>query len=181
MPTQEKESLINEMTEKLKKAKSVFLTDNLGLTVESVTDLRKRFRESSIEYKVIKNTLLKRSVNGATESGQKGLDALLPFIVGPTGIAIGYDEPTKPAKILIDFTKKNEKLKLKASVVEGQFFTSAQAQELANIPSREILISQLLMILQSPIQNLVSTLNAVLQNFVATVDAIREKKESTTV
>ena len=178
MPTQEKQLIINEMTEKLKRAKSIFLTENLGLSVEAVTDLRRKFRESNIEYKVVKNTLLKRSMGEVAAGGQIGFDALIPYLAGPTAIAIGYDEPTRPAKIIVDFVKKNEKLKLKASIVEGQFFTPSQAQELASIPSREILISQLLMVLQSPIQNLVSTLNAVIQNFISTLDAVREKKDA---
>ena len=152
---EQKQVVVNEIKEKLEKAASVVMVDARGLTVEQDTALRKQLREAGVDYKVYKNTLMKRAFEG-TDFAQ--LDELLD---GPSAIAISKEDATAPIRILNDMAKEAEALEFKGAIVEGTFYDVDGIKTLASIPSREELISKLLGSLQSPITNLARVLNQI--------------------
>lgn len=158
---QMKQAKVEEIKEKLQKSQSVVLASYQGLTVEEDTQLRKSSREAGVEYKVYKNTLV---ILAAKELGIEGLDEHLQ---GPISIAIGYDDVTAPARILNDFAKTHKKLELKAGLVQGEIYDADKVKQLANIPSKDILIAKLLGSIKSP-----------LSKFAYLLNAIKESKES---
>lgn len=138
---------VEEIREKFSSAKSAILVDYRGLTVQEATDLRNKFREAGVEYKVYKNNLMKLAIK---ESSFEGLTADL---AGPSAIAFGYEDPVTPAKIVKDFAKEHKNLELKAGVVEGEYYDNAKIIEIADIPSREVLLSRLVGSFQAPMSN----------------------------
>ena len=150
-----KEAKVVEIKEKLEKAQAIILADYQGLTVEEDTQLRKNLREAGVEYKVYKNTLVKIA---AKELNIEGIDA---YLEGPVAIAFGYEDVTAPARILYDFSKDHKKLELKAGVVEGQFYDKDSIEQLASIPSKEVLIAKLLGSIKAPLSNLAYLLSAI--------------------
>lgn len=156
----EKQLAVSEVTEKLKSSSCTIVTDYRGLNVAQVTQLRKSLREAGIEFTVLKNTLARR----ATASAE--LSELDEFLTGPTAIAFSKDDVVAPAKILTEFAKKNDKLNVKAGVVEGRVVGFDQIKALADLPSREGLLSMLLSVLQAPVRN-----------FALAVKAVAEKQE----
>jgi large subunit ribosomal protein L10 len=157
---QEKQQQVAEVTAKLRESSCTIVADYRGLNVAQVTQLRKQLREAGVEFQVLKNTLVRR----ATAEAQ--LTELDSALTGPTAIAFSKDDVVAAAKILSDFAKKNEALKLKAGVVEGKVVDTAQIKALADLPSREGLLSMLLSVLQAPIRN-----------FALAVKAVSEKQE----
>lgn len=145
---EEKVTLVNEIAEKLQNSKSTIITDYRGLTVAEVTELRKRLREAGIEYKVLKNTMTRRAAE------QVNLGEVNEHLTGPSAIAFSYDDVVAPAKILNDFAKAHKALELKAGIVEGKIIGLSEVQALAELPSREGLLSMLLSVLQAPMRNL---------------------------
>lgn len=156
-----KSLVVSEIVEKLNNSSSAVVVDYKGLTVAEVTELRKVMREAGVDYKVYKNTLVRRA---AQEVGIEQFNDEL--LVGTNAIAFGYDDPVAPARILKKFIETHPKMKLKMGVVEGEFYDEAKIKELANIPSREELIAKLLGSLKAPVSN-----------FVYLVDAIAKKQE----
>ena len=156
-----KKPIVDEIIENLKDAKSAVIADYRGLTVEQDSQLRKQMREAGVVYKVYKNTMIKRAIEG-TE-----FEALTPDLEGPTAIAISKDDATAPARILFNFAKKAEALELKSGVVEGTFYDNKAISVIATIPSREELLSKLLGSIQSPVTN-----------FARVIKQIAEKKEA---
>ena len=150
-----KAPVVAEISEAIKDAQSVVLVDYRGLTVEQDTALRKQLREAGINYKVYKNTLMKRAFEG-TDFAQ--LDNLLD---GPSAIAISKEDATAPIRVLNNVAKEAEALEFKGAVVEGTLYDIDGIKSLASIPSREELISKLLGSLQSPISNLARVLNQI--------------------
>ncbi|KXZ38971.1 large subunit ribosomal protein L10 [Alkalithermobacter thermoalcaliphilus JW-YL-7 = DSM 7308] len=153
-----KEQVVAEITEKLQKAASAIVVDYRGLKVEEVTELRKKFREAGVEYKVYKNTLVRRA---AKQAGINELNDEL--LVGPNAIAFGYDDPVAPARIISEFMKSHPKLELKMGIVEGEFYDKTKVEELSKIPSREELIAKLLGSLKAPMSNFVYLLDALIK------------------
>lgn len=153
-----KQPIVDEIKSKVDGAASVVLVDYRGLTVEQDTKLRKALREAGCEYKVYKNTLMKRAFEG-TDFAQ--FDDLLD---GPSAIAISKDDATAPIRILNNVAKEAEDLEFKGAVVEGSFYDEKGVKALASIPSRDELISKLLGSLQSPIANIARVLNQIAQN-----------------
>ncbi|WP_438449158.1 50S ribosomal protein L10 [Gorillibacterium sp. sgz5001074] len=151
---EEKQQLVNEVVTKLKESSCTVVADYRGLTVAQVTQLRKNLREAGIEFQVLKNTLVRRATADAA------LTELDEILTGPTAIAFGKDV-VAPAKILSDFAKKNDKLQIKGGVVEGRVVDTAQIKALADLPSREGLLSMLLSVLQAPMRNFALAVKAV--------------------
>lgn len=172
MIKQEKEKIVQELTEKMKEAKAIYLTDFTGLDVVRATELRKKLRDASVEYQVVKNTLAQLAAKNA------GMDMLLDYLTGPTGLAFGVKDPIVPAKILVEFAKDDDKPSVKVGLVEGKVVDVKQVKQLALLPSREVLISQILSAMQSPISGLVGALGGIIQKFVGTVDAIAKQREA---
>lgn len=152
---QEKEQQVAEIAQKLRDSKTTIITDYRGLDVAEVTELRKTLREAGIEYKVLKNTLVRRA------TAETNLSDADEFLKGPTAIAFGYDDVVAPAKILVDFAKKHNNLEIKAGVLEGRLVTDEEVKALAALPSREGLLSMLLSVLQAPMRNMALAVKAV--------------------
>ena len=155
---QMKSQVVAEIVEKLQKSSSTIVVDYKGLTVEEVTELRKKMREAGVEYKVYKNTLVRRA---AKEVGIAEFNDEL--LVGTNAIAFGYDDPIAPARVIKEFMDAHPKMQLKMGVVEGTFYNEAQIVEFANIPTREVLLAKLLGSLKAPMSNFVYLLDALVK------------------
>ena len=142
-----KQPIVQAIASEIEGAQSVVLVDYRGLTVAQDTELRKQLREAGVTYKVYKNTMMKRAFEGTEFEGLEGC------LEGPSAIAISKDDATAPARILAQFAKTADKLEIKGGVVEGTVYDAAGIAAIANIPSREVLISRLLGSMQSPIAN----------------------------
>ena len=165
-----KKQMVEEIKERLQKIQGAVLTDYRGLNVAEVTELRNKLREAGIEYKVLKNTLTKRAAN---EIGLEGLD---PYLEGPTAIAFGVNDPVAPAKIVSDFAKIHKALEIKAGILENKVIDDSGVKALADLPSREVLLAQVLAGMQSPMYGFAGSLQGILRKFVYALDAVREKK-----
>lgn len=143
-----KKPIVDEIKQYAEQASSAILVDFRGLTVEQDTRLRKNLREAGVVYKVYKNTMLHLAFEG-TDFAQ-----LDPHLEGPSAIAFGMDDATAPARIIKEFSKEAPVLEFKAGVVEGTYYDAQGIMAIADIPSRDVLISKLLGSLQSPITNL---------------------------
>jgi large subunit ribosomal protein L10 len=150
-----KKVIVDEIADKLKAAKTTVFVDYRGLNVSEVTELRKQLREAGIEFKVYKNSLTRRAAEASELAGLN--DAL----TGPNAIAFSNEDVVAPAKILNDFAKKHEALEIKAGIIEGTVATVEEVKALAELPSREGLLSMLLSVLQAPIRNLALATKAV--------------------
>ena len=154
-----KKAAVAEIKEKLANAQSVVLVDYRGLNVAEVTELRKQFRAAGVEYAVLKNTLVSIA---AKEAGIEGLDSILE---GPTALAFGMTDAVAPAKIIAEFAKKNDKLKVKAGILDGAILDVKGVEKLSAIPSREVLIAKIM-----------GSMMSAVSKFVYVVEAIRKQK-----
>ena len=152
---EEKKPIVQEIKENLDGAKAVVLVDYLGLTVEQDTNLRRAAREAGLIYKVYKNTMVKRAIEG-TEFADIAKD-----LEGPTAVAISKEDATAPARVVANFAKTAPKLEMKSGIVEGTYYDAEGIKAISQIPSREELLSRLLGSLQSPITNLARVINQV--------------------
>ena len=148
-----KQPIVEEISEAIKDAQSVVLVDYRGLTVAQDTQLRKELREAGVVYKVYKNTMMNFAFKGTD------FEALAPFLEGPSAAAISKTDATAPARVIAKFAKTAKDLEIKAGVVEGQFYDAKGMEAIANIPSREELLSKLLGSIQSPIANFARCMN----------------------
>ena len=174
MPQPHKIEKVEEISESLKSAKGVFLTDFSGLSVEEITQLRREFRKADVSYLVVKNTLAKRSCE------QIGLEDMVPYLTGPTGLALAKGDPVAPVRVISDFLKahkEKEKPEIKGAVVEGQVLTAQEAEAIKNIPPREVLIAQVVGSIAAPLSGLVGGLQGIISKLVYALDAVKEKKE----
>jgi large subunit ribosomal protein L7/L12 len=174
MKKEEKAAAVAELHEKFSRAKLTVMTECAGLPVNQITELRKQLRGAKAELRVVKNTLAIRASEGTTVSVAK--DAFK----GPLAVVIGYDDPVLPAKILKDFLKaekRDEKMRITTGVLEGKRLEPMQLVAVANLPSKEVLLSMLLSALQGPIRGVVFTLSGILRKLVGIMVAIQEKKK----
>ena len=153
-----KQPIVDEISATLKDAQSLVVVDYRGLTVAEDTQLRKQLREAGVTYKVYKNTLVSRAVEGTD------FESLRDVLEGPSAFAVSADDATAPARILAKFAKTAPKLEIKAGVVEGTYYDAEGMKAIASVPSREELLSKLLGSLQSPIANLARVLNQIAEN-----------------
>jgi large subunit ribosomal protein L10 len=142
---------------KISAAQSVVLIDYRGFTVIDDTALRREFRKAGVDYKVLKNTLVRRALN---DLGIKELDALLN---GPTAVAFGESDLIAPARIIADSIKKTNKMSIKGGLINGKPATADEINVLAAIPSKEVLIAQLLAMLTTPVRRLTVALDQIAQ------------------
>jgi large subunit ribosomal protein L10 len=169
----EKVEQVEQLTEKLNRAKVAILTDYRGLTVSQLQDLRARLRGADVEYRIVKNTLARRA---AAAAGHEDLQAEL---VGPVAIAFGYDDLSAPSRLLAEFVRATRlKLDIVGGLVEGRAYPPEQVRQLADLPSREVLISQLLGTVQSPVAQLTATIQAPMQQLVGLLEAYKQKLEA---
>lgn len=150
-----KADLVSEIAEKMQASAGTIVVDYRGLTVYEVTELRKQLREAGVEFKVYKNGLLRRA---AVQSNLEGLDEVF---TGPSAIAFSNEDVIAPAKILNNFSKEHKALELKGGIIEGKVTSVEDVKALAELPSREGLLSMLLSVLQAPIRGLAVATNAI--------------------
>ncbi len=167
---QEKKQVVQELSDKVKAAKGIVLTDYRGLTVEQDTELRSALRKAGIDYKVVKNTLTRFAMN------ENGLEEIDTFLNGPTAMAVSDTDPVAPAKVLSEFAKKFDKLELKVGVVEGKVIDVNGIKALADLPSKEVLIAKVLGGFNAPISGFVNVLNGNIRGLVVALNAIAEQK-----
>lgn len=172
--TSEKQAIVAGLKEKLTTAKGAVLTNYRGLTVAQDTKLRCKLREAGVEYRVVKNTMTRIAAQEA------GVEDLVAYLEGPTAMAVSFTDPVAPARVISDFVKEHKlkTLEVKAGLVEGKVITAEEVKALANLPSREVLLSQVLAGMQAPISGLVNVLQGSIRNFVYVLDAVRQQKES---
>ncbi len=166
----DKERIVQQVADKMTEAKSIVIADYRGLKVEEITELRSKLREAGVEYRVIKNTMTRLA---AKKVGIEGLDEIL---TDSNAIAFGLEDAVSPAKILVDFAKDNDKLEVKAGVLDNKVLSLDEVKSLAEIPSREVLLSMVLRGMQGPISGLANVLQGTIRNFVYVLDAIKEQK-----
>ena len=161
---------VEELKEMIKDSKSVILNDFTGLNVADISELRRHCRENGIQFRVIKNTLAKRSFD---ELGIEGMDALLE---GPTAFAVSAVDEVSAAQVLKKFADEYELPRFKGGYVAGRILDEKETVRLASLPSREIILAQVVGTFQAPLRGFVGVLNASLRNLVGVLDAIKEKK-----
>ena len=170
---EQKVEQVDVLTEKLKKAKVAVLTDYRGLTVSQMQELRGKLRTGNVEYRVVKNTLARRAAEAAGFSGLK------EELKGPVAIAFGYDDLSVASRLINEFVRATRlKLDVVGGLVEGRVFTSDQIKQLADLPSREVLIAQLMATLQSPVSQLVGIMQTPLQQLMGVLEAYKTKLEA---
>ena len=170
MPNKKNIEQVKELSESFSRAKAIYFTEYHGLNVGDITKLRSEFFKADVEFKVAKNTLIKLA---AEENKIAGLEEILK---GSTALAIAYEEPVSPAKVIKEFTKDNELPSVKGILFDGEFMPGEDFKRLANLPSKEELLAKLVSMLNNPLQKLVSTLNAPLQNVAGVLNNLKEQK-----
>ena len=170
MPNQKNIDNVKELSDKLSKAKSIYFTDYLGLNVSEVTDLRKKFFSSDVEYIVVKNTLLKIASN----ENKIKLDNEL--FSGSTAIAISYDEPVVAAKIIKGFLKDHDLPSIKGVLFEGSYLPASEFEKIANLPSKEESLTKIVVMLKSPVQNFTNLLSSPMVGLVNVLSGLKENK-----
>ncbi len=166
----DKQNAVADLTERLGRMSSAVLTDHRGLSVAELEELRRSLRASSIDYVVVKNTLARRASSGA------GIPQLSSSLVGPTALAIGYEDLSAPARILVEYARGHRRLEMvKGGIAEGRVLSAEEVRQLADLPSREVLMSQLLGVIEAPVAQLVQLLQSPVQGLVGLLDAKAEK------
>lgn len=166
---EEKSQVVAEIRERFQQSSGVVLADYRGLTVAEVTKLRSELRQAGVEYRVLKNTMVRRAAN---EVGVNGLDS---YLEGPTAVAFSVD-PVAPAKVLSNFAKTNKNFKIKAGVVEGKVIGPEGVKALADLPSREVLLSMVLRGMQAPLTGLANVLQGPIRKMGYALEEVRKLK-----
>ena len=172
MPNTKNIKKVDELTEKLERAKGVYLTDYIGLNVQDITDLRREFYENDVEYLVTKNTLLKIAANN---SNLNDLDSVLN---GSTAVAFSYEDPTSPARVIKKFTKDNELPKVKGIVIDGELIDGSEFDRIANLPTKEESIAKFAALLQSPLLKLIWALKSPMSDMTNMLNNLKEKESN---
>jgi len=167
---EKKKQVVDDLKEKFATTKVVIVTDYKGLNVAQMTELRRKLSEANVDYKVVKNTLLKRASEGTDAN------LLTDVFQGPSGIALSYDDPVAPAKVLTQFAKDNNKLEIKAGVMDGQLLDLNAITALSKLPSREELLAQVLSAMNAVPTGLVRALADVPRRMVNVLNAIKDQK-----
>lgn len=170
MNREEKAQLISDFSEGIGQATNAFIIEFKGITVPQVTELRRQVREANSEYRVVKNTLALIAVQDSP------LTALKDTFVGPTAIAYNKTDAVVLAKALTKFAKDVPAVSFKGAMLNGQIVAASEIQNIANLPSREELISKLLYLMQHPIRGLATVLAANLRNLAVVIDQIAKQK-----
>jgi large subunit ribosomal protein L10 len=168
----EKAHTVETITSRLKESSTAVLADYRGMTVGQMSDLRRKLRDSGIEMMVVKNTLARRAAQAA------GYGQLEAELAGPVAMIFAGEDVSAPARILNEYIRVNRKMVIKSGLLEGQLIKAEAVVELADLPSREVLLSRLLGAMQAPLGNLASVLQAPLSQFARTLDALRSQKET---
>ncbi|MDY6834451.1 MAG: 50S ribosomal protein L10 [Chloroflexota bacterium] len=169
---QSKQETVEQLSEKLSGCSIAIITNYQGLTVAQMSQLRRKLRESSVEYRVVKNTLARRAADAT------GKEDIKPFLEGPTAIAFASGEVTEPVKVLTDFINTSKlPLKVKGGMMDTQILSPKDINTIATIPPREVLLAQMLGGLQTPIASLLSIMNGPMAAFLRVLDGRRRQLE----
>lgn len=171
MKRSEKEHIVAEVTETAARASALYFTDFTGLTVEQETELRRELRRAGVQYRVVKNTLIKKALDQLS-----GYDKVYDKLVGPTGMVFAFDDAVVPAKVIEKFIAKHQKLALKAAVLEKQVYDGAKLKELAQLPSKKDMMASILGSIQAPLAGVPTVVNAVMRDLVSVVGQLSQKK-----
>jgi large subunit ribosomal protein L10 len=161
---------VQQLREEFEKSKAIIFADYRGLTVAELSELRKMLKEGNINFKVVKNTLAKIAAEGTSVAAAKD------FFKGPVGIAISYEDPVAIVRKMLEFSRKNDKLKVGAGLIEGSLCVSADLKAVADIPSRPVLLSMMAGVFQAPLSKMASLLNATVSKFAYALEAVKNKK-----
>ena len=172
MKLEQKQQIADDLRDRFSKSAIIVVTDYKGLDVAAMNDLRRKLRAEEVEYQVVKNSLLIR----ASEDNDVAL--IKDHFKGPSAIALSYDDPVAPAKVLAQFAKDNDKLEIKVGVMNGQVLEADAIKALAKLPSREVLLGQLLSALNAIPTSFVRTIAEVPRSVVNVLAAIRDQKEA---
>lgn len=170
MATQKKIATVEALKVKLASAKGIYLADFQGMTVAQATELRNRCRKAGVEFEVVKNTLARRALD------EHVAGALGAHLTGPTAIATSANDEITAAKVIADFVKEFEKPAIKAGVVDGRIIGGARVKELAQLPSKDVLLAKLLGGLKQPIQKLHTALSCPLRDLASVLKQVSEKQ-----
>lgn len=168
---EQKGEVIASFRKKFEDAKSVVFTDYKGMTVAEVSELRDFLRKDGIEFRVVKNRLARIASEDTPVSAAKEL------FKGPVAVAIGYSDPVVVAKRVLEFIKKNEKLRLRGGIIEGKLYSLDEVKAVAELPSREVLLSMLVGAFQAPLSKMASALTATVRTMGYALNALKSKKE----
>ena len=172
MPTIEKEQVVKDTSERIQGVNAIYLADFTGMSVEKISLLRRKCREQKVQFRVIKNTLLKRAFH------ERGITELDPYLVGPTGLVFSPESEITPAQVLSGFAKEHEQPRVKAAVLDGRLFDEKAIQKLATLPSREVLLSQVLATLIAPMTTLLAAIEATIALPAVMADVLAREKGS---
>lgn len=169
---EQKQIIVDEIYQKIDQAMLVVFTDYRGLNVDEITELRNKLRVPGVEYKVLKNTMLRFALEKA------GCADTIAHITGPNAVVFSNEDPVGPAKTLFEFAKTHKNLEVKVGILEGQMITTDSIKNLAELPPREVLVATVLGTMQAPITSFVRVLNANITGLVRALDQVREQKEA---
>ncbi len=170
MRIEEKQQIAEDLRDRFSKSAIIILTDYKGLDVAAMNDLRRKLQAEEIEYQVVKNSILIRA------STDNDGDLIKGFFKGPSAVALSYDDPIAPAKVLAQFAKDHEKLEIKVGVMNGKVLDVTAIKALAQLPPREVLLGQLLAALNAIPTSFVRTIAEVPRSFVNLLAAIKDQK-----
>jgi len=172
MPTPEKIKAVEDFSKQLEEHKNVIVTDYRGLTVEEMNDLRNQLREKGVIYQVVKNNLIKIALKNAQING------LDEYLFGPSAIAFSKDDPISPSKIIVDFAKKQEKLRVKGGYSDGKVINQSDIKAFSQLPSKEILLTRLVAGLMRPLNQLTNVVNGPIRKLAIALQEVSQQKKS---
>lgn len=172
MPKQEKIDAVAKMKNIFESADSIFVTDYQGLNVADMTNLRRDLRAKNVQYLIAKNTLLTLA---AKEAGVEGVDK---YFSGPTAVAFTSDDPAAAAKVLNDSFKDRKLPVMKVFMVDNEIYEGSEIKRLADLPSKEILLSQVVAAVEAPFTELIGSIDGFFRELIGSIDALTEKKKS---
>ncbi len=172
MNIDEKKKIVEDIRKRFSESKVVILTDYKGLDVEKINELRRKLKESGVEYKVVKNTLLVRA------SEETDVSLIKDSFKGPSAVALSCDDPVAPAKILAEFANDHEALEIKVGIMNGNILDLSAIKKLSVLPSREVLLGNLLSVMIGVPSAFARALNDMPKRLLNVLQAIKEQKEA---
>jgi large subunit ribosomal protein L10 len=169
---EQKQKIVEELHDKFKKTKVLIITDYKGLNVTTLNELRRKLRESDIEYRVVKNTLLARAADDTD------VFKIKDSFKGPSAIAMSFEDPVSPAKILTKFAEENKKLEIKIGVMGDRMLSLNDIKALSSLPAREVLLGQVLSAMIAVPTGMVSALSNIPRKMINVIQAIKDQKET---
>ena len=165
-----KKQIVNEIKERFQTAQSVVIVENSGLSVAEMTELRAKLRAANVDFKVLKNTLVKLAAD------EVGITEANAYLQGPTAWAFSMQDPVSAPKVLLEFAKTHNKLVIKGGVIENKVFEQLGVKALADLPPRDVLLAQVLGAMQGPLVGMANVLQGPIRKFGYALEALRKEK-----